>query len=398
MGSLTLTGIIAEFNPLHFGHESLIRFAKSRCNDDNSDSDGLIVILSSNFTQRGSPSIVSKFDRSLISVMAGADLVIELPFLYACSAGDDFSRGAVEIAGRLGISRLAFGMEDTNFDAGTLAGILADEPECYRKILRREIQNGASYPKAVSIALEEILPGSRDFITRPNNMLAVSYMAAIKRGGYNIFVMPLKREGVITSRAVRENLSGNSHMLPEYSRRVIETCEREGRISDAGKLWPILQGIFIRSNAGELREIYGVDEGIEGLFLKRLRESKGLEDFIGRCVCARYTRSHIRRRIIYTLLGLKRDNVIEAMKDGVPYARVLAFTEKGRMILRRLRKTSRIPIITRLKDSGADGKFFAETEYKASQLYELTMREPDMTRELQKVLQFPTKNFTGESI
>ena len=386
-----LTGIIAEFNPLHVGHESLVRFANVQA-----DSEGLIVMLSSNFTQRGSPSIVSKFDRSLISVMAGADLVIEIPFLCSCAAGSDFARGAVEIAGRMGVSRLAFGMEDTNFDAGKLAGILADDSECYGESLRREMSRGASYAKAVSIALDEILPGSREFVSRPNNMLAVSYMAEIKRRSYKISVLPVKREGLITSRVIRDDMAGNLHMLPEYSRKIIETCEREGRISDAGKLWPILQGIFIRSNAEDLREIYGVDEGIEGLFLKRWRDSRGLEDFIGRCVCARYTRSHIRRRIAYILLGLKRENVIRAMKNGVPYARVLAFNEKGRLILRTLRKTSHIPIITRLKDSGTEGKFFAETEYRASQLYELTLREPDMTRELQKVLQFPTKFFTGE--
>ena len=380
-----LTGIIAEFNPLHLGHESLIRFVNGRL-----DSDGLVLIMSTNFTQRGLPSIVSKFERSFMAVSAGADLVIEIPFLYACSAGSDFARGAVNIAGRIGVSHLAFGMENPEFDSETLAGILANEPETYREILRREIDRGASYPKAVSIALDEILPGSREFITRPNNMLAVSYMVAIKRQGYNMSVIPFRREGVVTSRAIRENFAGNSHMLPEYSRKIIEACEREGRISDAGKLWPILQGIFIRSGAEDLREIYGVDEGIEGLFLKHWRESEGLEDFIGHCVCARYTRSHIRRRIIYILLGLRRGDVIEAMKNEVPYARVLAFTEKGRMILRRLRKSSHIPVITRLKDAeGVAGKFFAETEYRASQLYELTVSKPDMTRESHKVLQFP---------
>ncbi|MBQ9594684.1 MAG: nucleotidyltransferase family protein, partial [Synergistaceae bacterium] len=90
------TGIIAEFNPLHKGHEFLIRFAKAL-----PDSEGLVVILSSNFTQRGSPSIVNKFSRSWFTIKAGADLVIELPFVYACSAGENFADGAVEILGRL---------------------------------------------------------------------------------------------------------------------------------------------------------------------------------------------------------------------------------------------------------------------------------------------------------
>ena len=379
------TGIIAELNPLHFGHESLIKFSCGL-----HDSEGVISVLSSNFTQRGSPSIVSKFDRSYTAVKAGADLVIEIPFLFSCSAGQDFSRGAVDILGRLGcVSRIAFGMENPEFDAETLAGIIADEPASLRESLRRELGRGSSYPKALSIALEGMMRGAGDFIAKPNNMLAVSYMACIKRGGYGISAVRFRRSGGITSRAVREDVAGNLGMLPEYSRGVLEKCVREGRISDAGKLWPLLQGIFIRSGTEELRRIYGVDEGIEGLFLKRWKDSRGLEDFIGRCVCARYTRAHIRRRLIYILLGLRREDVEEAVRGEVQYARVLAFTERGRGILRMLRKVSGIPIITRLKDSGVKGKYFAETEYRASELYELTMRRPDMTRETQKVLQCP---------
>ena len=380
------TGIIAEFNPLHKGHESLLKFTKSLQN-----SEGVIVILSSNFTQRGSPGIADKFARASMAVIAGADLVIELPFLYACSAGQDFSRGAVEILGRLGcVSRIAFGMEDTDFDAASLADVMAREPEGYREILRREIGRGASFPKAVSIALDEIVAGSREFFTRPNNMLAVSYMAGIIRGGWKIEAVPFLRRGEVTSRAIREDMAGNSHMMPEYSRVILENAKREGRLSNEGRLWPLLQGVFIRSGAEELREIFGIDEGIEGLFLRHWKDSRGLEDFLGRCVCARYTRAHIRRRIAYILLGLKRENVTAAMNDAVPYARVLAFNEKGREILRVCRKTSSIPVITRLKDAeGATGKFFAETEYRASQLYELTVERQEMSHELQKVLQFP---------
>ena len=122
------------------------------------DSEGVIVILSSNFTQRGSPSVISKFDRAYTACMAGADVVIELPFMYACSAGQDFARGAVNILGRLGcVSHIAFGMENPELDAAAIAGIMANEPESYREILQREIGRGASYPKAVSIALEGIL-------------------------------------------------------------------------------------------------------------------------------------------------------------------------------------------------------------------------------------------------
>ena len=373
------TGIIAEFNPLHKGHESLIKFAKSR-----QDSEGLVVILSSNFTQRGSPSIVNKFTRSWLTIKSGADLVVELPFIYACSAGENFADGAVEILGRLGcVSRLVFGMEDSDFDLHGLAEAVVSE--AFTEALRLEMKSGASYSKAFALSAEKIFAGSLDFLSKPNNTLALSYVLSVKRKGFNIEAVPVKRQGSVNSKMIRANLNEAAEFLPSYSLEALKT----ERISDESKLWSLLQCVLNRSSSEDLRKIYGVDEGIEGLFLKHWRTSSGLDDFIGHCVCARYTRAHIRRLVVYILLGLERDETLEALKNGVPYARVLAFNEHGREILRRLKKNSGIPIITSLKFAKSPaGKFFAQTEFKASSLYEMTMNEPDMSRENQKVLQF----------
>ncbi len=198
----------------------------------------------------------------------------------------------------------------------------------------------------------------------------------------------MKRTGNFTSRAIREDISGNADMMTSYSREILFREKERGRLCDEGKLWPLLQNIFIRSTPEDLRKIYGVDEGIEGLFLRQWREAHGLDDFIGRCVCARYTRAHIRRRLVYILLGLNRWEVIGALRQGVPYVRVLAFNAKGRELLRECR--SDVKIITRLSEAeGRTGKFFAGVEFKASQLYELLLEKPDMKRETNKVLQFP---------
>ena len=360
-------GIIAEFNPLHNGHQHLITQAKAH-------SESCIVVLSGNFTQRGSPAIVDKFTRSRMALAAGADLVLELPFLAACSAGQDFARGAVSLLGETAFTdTIAFGMETP--DADVTALLHAEESEAFTRRLRLELSRGASYPKAYALALDAVVHGAGEFISQPNNMLALSYVREINRHTYNWKIIAVKREGDSSSRAIREDLQGNSEMMPEFSLRLLADAE----LSDESKLWPLLQSVFIRSSPQDLRKIYGIDEGIEGLFMKHWRDSQGLDDFIGRCVCARYTRSHIRRRLVYVLLGLDRREVMEALREGVPYARVLAFNEKGREILR---KTSGLRIITRLAE--VKGNYFAEVERKASQLYELTLQKPDMNRESQK--------------
>ena len=321
--------------------------------------------------------------------------MLELPFLFACSAGQDFARGAVNLLAHFA-DRIAFGMENPDFDSDSL--LLAEHTPAFSQALKSELGRGASYAKAYALALEALIPGAGAFISQPNNMLAVSYMREIMRHdwpsaalAHGLGVLKVKREGSFSSRLIREDLAANSWMMPEFSRNVLA----ESTLSDESKLWPLIQSTLLRSKPEDLRRIWGIDEGIEGLFLRHWRDSHGLDDFIGRCVCARYTRSHIRRRLVYILLGLDRWEVSGAVRGGVPYARVLGFSDKGREILKGhsehnknreiLRRTSEIGVITRLADAqGRIGKFFADAEYRASQLYQLTTNHPDFQLETQK--------------
>ena len=362
---MNITGIIAEFNPLHKGHERLIAGSRNFL----TSSGACVVLMSSNFTQRGSPAILDEFTRANIAIKAGADLVLELPFIYSCSAGQDFARGAIEILGRLKfITHIAFGMEDANYDVDPLINILLHENHDYKNFLKHELDSGASFAKAHSMALEKLIPGAQEFITKPNNMLALSYMLEICRQNYNIKTTAIKREGNYSSKLIRENLQENAYMLPEYSRELLVNPV------DEKNLWPFLKSVFIRSKPDDLRKIYGIDEGIENLFLKHWHKSTSLNDFIGRCVCARYTRAHIRRRLVYILLGLDRWEMIGALRSKIPYVRVLAFNDTGRKILRECAKDSDINVITRLKAAeGKVGKYFADVEVKARKLHELLL-------------------------
>ena len=72
---MTVTGIIAEFNPFHNGHRYLLEQAEGV----------KIVTMSGNFVQRGEPAIVDKWTRAQMALENGADLVVELPFLVAVS-------------------------------------------------------------------------------------------------------------------------------------------------------------------------------------------------------------------------------------------------------------------------------------------------------------------------
>ena len=102
-------GIVSEYNPFHNGHKYQIEKVKKELNADN-----VVCIMSGNYTQRGELSIIDKYKKSEITVNNGADLVIELPFVYACSTAEIFSSSAVRILNSLGIiDHLCFGMEDS---------------------------------------------------------------------------------------------------------------------------------------------------------------------------------------------------------------------------------------------------------------------------------------------
>ena len=68
------TGIIAEYNPFHNGHKYHLEKAK-----ELTDCDYLIIVMSGDYTQRGTPAIYSKHNRAKAALLAGADLVLEMP-------------------------------------------------------------------------------------------------------------------------------------------------------------------------------------------------------------------------------------------------------------------------------------------------------------------------------
>ena len=102
---LKISAVICELNPLHSGHKALFTHAKQRF-------DGLVCLLSGNYVQRGEPAILDKWARTKLALLAGADLVIELPLPWALSGAERFAAGGVALARALGcVDTLLFGGE-----------------------------------------------------------------------------------------------------------------------------------------------------------------------------------------------------------------------------------------------------------------------------------------------
>ncbi len=180
--------VICEFNPFHNGHRFLLGKAKELTGEP------VLAVMSGSFTQRGEVALCSKFERAEAALKSGADLVAELPAVYAVSCAERFARGGVNISKMFGcVNYLAFGCEDDDIDLLKTAAFAGENPEV-NAIIAEQMNSGSYYPKAYEYAVRQVCGGEvADVLTKPNNILAVEYIRALR--GTDIKPLPIKRVG-----------------------------------------------------------------------------------------------------------------------------------------------------------------------------------------------------------
>ena len=125
---MKVVGIIAEYNPFHKGHEYQIRYAREILGADY-----IVIAMSGDFVQRGEPAIFDKYTRTRMALCGGADLVVELPVLFATSSAEDFSSCGVALLEKLGVDLLCFGSESGDLKKLLkAAATLVKEPEAWK--------------------------------------------------------------------------------------------------------------------------------------------------------------------------------------------------------------------------------------------------------------------------
>ena len=378
-------GIAAEYNPFHNGHLWHLTQTRSKLPDAT-----IIAVLSANFVQRGLPSFIDKWARTKMALSNGVDLVLELPSFFSCNSGMVFAQGAVDILNAIGVSFISFGVEDTA-QLEPISNILSQENVSFKQAVKQALSNGVSYSKAIAAALDAESEGAGEFASQPNNILALSYLTHINKKKYAITPLAIKRDGDGHNECaskIRRLISSNNekqfalqdsvkselnNLLPESSVEIIDDCFKDGRvINDNTKLFEFVRLMLLCTDKAHLRKISGMEEGLEGLFTANIRKAESFDDFIGRCVCARYTRSRLQRQVIKILLGIDKWTDLALQRTGAGYVRVLGFNGAGKKYLRAISKTAKLGIVTRLaavKDML--GKKITQIEFKASTLWEL---------------------------
>ena len=345
---MTITGIIAEFNPFHNGHKYLLDQAE-----------GLkIVAMSGNFVQRGEPAIVDKWTRAQMALENGADLVVELPFLVSVQAADFFGQGAVAILARLGMDTLAFGTEEV-LDYQQIANLYTERGQ-EMELFMENLPNSLSYPQKTQAMWKEF--ADLDFSgDTPNHVLALAYAKAV--AGRKIKLHPIQRQGAgyhsvdkdvdfASATALRQHQNDQNFL--ERFMPSIALFENASKVNWED-YYPLLR-YQILSNP-DLTTIYQVNQEMAVRIKDAIKTAQTVDELVEIVATKRYTKARVRRLLTYILVQAREN----ALPEGI---HVLGFTEKGRQHLKPLKE--QVHLVSRIGKEPWD----AMTQ-KADQIYQL---------------------------
>ena len=335
---MKIVGIICEYNPLHLGHQKQIRRIREQFGPDTA----VVCAMSGNFVQRGHPAIVDKSLRAKAAILAGADLVLELPVTTALSSAEGFAAGGVKVLSPL-CDTLCFGAESASREAllRTAQALLSED---FPPLLREELEQGNSFPAARQAALGR-MGLEEDILSLPNDILAVEYCKAILAQDSPMDIFPIYRGGSYHADAPDpENPSATSirALMPAGGAEYLSYLPPETHTAlEGAALHHICAGeraILARLRTMTEAEFEALPYGSEGLWRKLMhacREKANLEEILAATKSKRYTRSRLDRMVMCAFLGITE----EILNTPVPYTRVLAFNDTGRGILKNAKKT-----------------------------------------------------------
>ena len=370
---MKLAAVIAEYNPFHHGHQYQLEEIRKR-----SDADAIVVLMSGDFVQRGAPALLDKYSRASLALSGGADLVIELPAVFALGSARYFSLGALSNLHRLPINYLAFGTEEKDPAKLKAAGaFFAEEGEDYQKLLQEELREGLSFPAARAAAacvlLPEVYPSLfsdkealNAFLHAPNNILAISYLSALKQSSSSIKELIIPRKGggyheeslcpLASASAVRKVLFSDysnadlktslCHALPEEGIALLLEAREKHLLQSEEDYLSMIHYALLCADTSSLQTIEGVNAALASRLQKK-RETKGsyfdlLSSYTNRSV----TSVSVSRILFRLLLQIPKSLQEEALfaPEG-SYAHILGVRKGSIGLLSYLKEKADLPLI-----------------------------------------------------
>ncbi|WP_409292097.1 nucleotidyltransferase [Peribacillus sp. SCS-37] len=356
-------GIIVEYNPFHNGHAYHIKESLK-----STGADLVAAVMSGNFLQRGEPAMAGKWARARMALLGGADLVFELPYPFAAQQANIFARGSVGILEAAGCSHVCFGSESGSINAFLEAeAFLRRNGPAYDQSVKEFSKSGFSYPRAASLAFEALSgSGSILDLSKPNNILGLQYVRAIKDQSCSIKPCTIKRIGsgyhdeslpahsLASATGIRKAIFEDG-ASPEAVMGQIPLSTYEeltsyhaqfGTFHNWELYWPFLQYRIISSSTSDLNLIYEAEEGLEYRFKEMAAAARTFQEFISLVKTKRYTWTRLQRAALNILNNVTKEEMGAAGTEP-GYLRLLGMNRKGRQYLNENKKKLGLPLITR---------------------------------------------------
>ena len=350
---MAVAGVIAEYNPFHRGHAWQLEALRRRLGPDTA----VVVCMSGNFVQRGEFAVLSKHSRAEAAVRGGADLVLELPTPWSAAGAERFAQGGVAVLAAAGVvTHLVFGCECGALGPLRRAADCLDSP-AFGDRLSRFTGGGMTFAAARQAAVRDLAGDAADCLSYPNNILAVEYLRALRAAGEPMEPLPLPRVGAghdsgevcefPSASAIRERILARRGWADVLPPATAEILAREMAAGRAPASWlGCERAVLARLRRMAEADFLPYDGGNEGLyhrFFAAVHRESSIEGILTAAKTRRYPLSRLRRMLLQSYLGTPQAGPGETP----PYLRVLGMSERGRELLRQMRKTASLPVITK---------------------------------------------------
>lgn len=377
--------ITAEYNPFHKGHRWQLEQVRA------AGASHVAVVMSPDFTQRGTPAIFPKRLRAQAALQNGADLVLELPVCYALAGAQRFAFGAVQLAAAMGcVDLLAFGAEDADL-VRLRQACTALQQEEVNQTIRQLLQSGITFAKARERAVAAVY-GEKTalLLQKPNNILAIEYLCQLEKlPDAHIQPLALGRIGnTHDGEPVGEFASASflrglilegrweqaQRYLPQNVWQLYRQAQQEGQVADLQLGERAVLSALRRMEKNEMAQLADLSEGLENRLYRASREACSLEQLYAAVKSKRYPLARVRRLVMNAFLQLPA----QMQTLPPPYLRVLGMNERGKQIVSAMKQTASLPVSTslmKLARSTEAARQWAQVEAAACDQYSIFCRQ-----------------------
>lgn len=390
---MKVVGIVAEYNPFHNGHQYQLERVKQE-----TGADYIIIAMSGNYLQRGVPALCDKFVRTEMALRCGADLVLEIPTVWATASAEYYAQAGVALLVATGVvTHIAFGAETDDLDSlMEISSILKHEPDVYRAVLANSIRSGNSFPVARKNALITSLPNFSEekldeLLDTPNNILALEYLKAMPDSIQPILI---KREGagyhdtdmdteLPSASAIRKAIFNNDteinfeeleNAMPKESFALLKNAYECNQLMTTNDFSDSLGYRLLSQNHTSFATYADCNQDFSNKIKNNLKDYVFFEDFADALKTKDITYTRVNRCLLHILLDIKQSDYTIGRAIGyASYLRILGFKDASSALLSEMKRSTETPIISKAADAEIlldyeTNKFFDKDVF-ASNLY-----------------------------